>query len=161
MADSFWILHQIFSKFQKLNIDENISKMLKTSELWVYLHQFLKIFNKMSKRETRSMTKNQIHPGFWPNIPKILHLKTCPKTSMWGCDSFSPDDLKENSHFARGHIRLQKQWQTRRLRSRPFVLNSVVMSSEAEGKCSLTFSVCSLQYSVIHLRNPVADNRPH
>ena len=51
LTDSFWVVHQNLPKFQKLNFDENISEKLITYELWVQQHQFLEIFNKMSKRE--------------------------------------------------------------------------------------------------------------
>ena len=50
LTDSFWVVHQNLPKFQKLNFDENISEKLITYELWVQQHQFLEIFNKMSKR---------------------------------------------------------------------------------------------------------------
>ena len=53
LTDSFWVVHQNLPKFQKLNFDENISEKLITYELWVQQHQFLEIFNKMSKREGR------------------------------------------------------------------------------------------------------------
>ena len=55
LTDSFWVVHQNLPKFQKLNFDENISEKLITYELWVQQHQFLEIFNKMSKRA-------KIHP---------------------------------------------------------------------------------------------------
>ena len=62
LTDSFWVVHQNLPKFQKLNFDENISEKLITYELWVQQHQFLEIFNKMSKRalQLHNWTKLEI-----------------------------------------------------------------------------------------------------
>ena len=60
LTDSFWVVHQNLPKFQKLNFDENISEKLITYELWVQQHQFLEIFNKMSKRVVAG--------HFWPAL---------------------------------------------------------------------------------------------
>ena len=83
LTDSFWVVHQNLPKFQKLNFDENISEKLITYELWVQQHQFLEIFNKMSKRECSVVLIG---------IPCLLPLtvQACPRGANPG--QMIPDD---------------------------------------------------------------------